>query len=152
MMTKMLQSSSAFIIFILFIACSNVISEDEKKRRTNELLLNFVISYNPQNEFVCYKENGQYKLGDSLNNFLTTLNPNEVAFDTCIRKSFLFFLEKRYLFLMQISNNSHEFYNYNVSTWVGDKTYTQYAINIFRKMPLLKDEDYEDYINKWVHA
>jgi|688.fasta_scaffold03043_2 hypothetical protein len=134
-----------YCIILSFIFSCN--SKIESKNDISKLY-SLIEKYDPAKEYEYYKLEQSYLIGDSINNFFSGLNPNEIMADTNFRKGILFILEKKFLYIVTNANKKDAFYVYNASAWWGEHSYIQYALNIFSKISLVEKYQYKMYINK----
>lgn len=148
-MTKIPKYGSSMLNCLLFsillsFSCNHKI---ENKMNVSHLY-RLIGEYEPAKEYEYYKLKQHYPSGDSLNSFFEKINPNEIMNDTNFRKPILYLLEKKYLYISNSSSVKNTFNTNNATNWGGERTYMQYALNIFSKVPISIGENYDDYTNK----
>lgn len=132
------------IVGFSFVSCNKI----HQKKMDVEKLFHLIKLYDPSKELIQSRNKKAYDIGDSLITFFRETDPNRALKDTNMRKAILFLIETKYLFIVRFSGDKDLMYVYNASNWGGDRTYTQFALNIFNKVHLDENESFDQYINK----
>lgn len=132
------------LLFVFLFSCNH---KAEKRMNVSDLY-RLIEKYDPAKEYEYYNLKQAYPIGDSLNNFFKALKPDELMNDTNFRKPILFLLEKKYLYIVTNATKKDIFYVTNATNWWSERTYNQFALNVFSKIKLEKKYDYTTYINR----